>query len=508
MDKATPKEKRTKWLKGYIPVHYKRLNISMQEAFELAKIGYEECYIYFKDSLYFTQSLLFGAVVSGRYKTITVVTPSQYGKSYLIGKIAIWKADMGNKVRIGASTEKTTEIIMNYVITNLQNVHQSVKDKIIMTTDKIEKLQSSVTKKKLTWQGGGLIEAITFGGASSDAKQYNQAIGRGGDYILDEASTIPDDAYAELGRREFSNDNGEKGLLFQISNPHNAGQFYDKLTDEDPPKDSLIVWMDIRTAYEEGRWNSKQQIIESDFFKNDSTCKRYLLCELENFLEESMFEKAKIIESMPDPKATYFLGIDSAYKGKDNINICLTALERTGIIKVIEILTINKGTWVDGETSQNILSDILSKIVALHIPYICVDEGWGVYIIENLAKEAQTHGFKVQGIAFQAGTTQIRAKANHFSAKYGYNMRAEMHLDLQQLMNDGKIEFTRKALAQLKDQLLAVKSFHKGAGKIAIIPKDEIRKRLKKSPDELDSLLLSVHACIMYTISNDVFLYA
>lgn len=34
-----------------------------------------------------------GAVVSGEYDNIIVVTPSQYGKSWLSSRIAVWLAD-------------------------------------------------------------------------------------------------------------------------------------------------------------------------------------------------------------------------------------------------------------------------------------------------------------------------------------------------------------------------------------------------------------------------------
>ena len=80
LKEATPKYKLKNWTRGYIPEHYKRLNISRQEAFRLAVIGAREALTYFQVNLHFTQAMLFGAVVEG-YDTIYAITTSQYGKS-------------------------------------------------------------------------------------------------------------------------------------------------------------------------------------------------------------------------------------------------------------------------------------------------------------------------------------------------------------------------------------------------------------------------------------------
>ena len=257
---ATPARKLRKWTRGRIPEHYKRLNISDEDAVRLAKIGAVEAMSLFGTNLFFTQALILGAIKSGEYQTFVVVTPSQYGKSWLSGQIAIMLADMGREVHVAAGTEDTTNIIMKNVIDHLQTVDDSVKQKLLDYNDKVEKLQSSTSKKKLTFKGGGSIDGITLGATTDDSKKHNKAIGRGGDYIIDEAGLVPEDAYAEVGRREFSNVDGKKGLLFQISNPHAEGMFYDKLTEDNPPEGTLILWLDARTALEEGRFTTRAGI--------------------------------------------------------------------------------------------------------------------------------------------------------------------------------------------------------------------------------------------------------
>lgn len=426
---------------------------------------------------------------------------------YTFGKIA--KKD----VNIVAGKDDITKVIMKNVLSHLQTADDSIKKSLLEYRDKIDKLNSSVTKESLSFVSGGSISSGTLGSTSSDHKKSSSAIGRGGVYIHDEASLTSDDAFAEIGRRDFSNVDGERELLVQISNPHQKGQFYDKLVEENPPKDSLIIWMDVRTVLEEGRIPSIERVKESDFFKNDSTCQRYFLCELETDGDTSMFKNIqyKDIDSLMELQGfKWFIGLDSAYKGKDSIILTLTGINDMGQVLVADMYEMNKGKkWIDGVTSENIIKSVLKVIDQFGVRMICVDVGYGVWLVEGLAKHSYAHGFRVVGINFGAGTTPDRKKMSHFSAKYGSNMRAELHLDLQELMTSRKIWFTTPIAKILAPQMVAVRSINKSGGKIGIIPKDEIKHIIKHSPDELDSTLLSVHALLLYilNVGNDLPVY-
>lgn len=505
LDSADPEENLRQWIRGYIPNHYKRLTIDMEEAVKLAEIGAEEAYAYFGERLYFTQSLLMGAVLDGKYKEFVVVTNSQYGKSWLCGQISLLLANKDRKVYVAGGNGNTTDIIMNKVMTHIQNIDDEVKSKLLEPMDKIERLQTSLSKKKLSFRGGGLIEGISLGESFNDPKKGNLAIGRGGDFIVDEASMVSDDTYAELGRREFADASGEKYISFEISNPHNPGRFFDKLTSEHVPDDRLIVWMDARTALEEGRIKSKEQVIESEFFQNKSTCKRYLLCELEDYAENSLFGEPVLDDSNPEDGCDFFLGVDSAYKGKDDIYVFLTAITPAGMIRVLDFACIDKKNWIDGATSIKVTNDIMRIINRYGISMVCADIGFGVWLVENMAQRASN--FSVKGINFGSGTTKFRKASKHFSAVYGENMRSEMHLDLQDLMDNRKITFTSRTAEALKHQMNAVQAIRKPNGKTGIIPKDEIKNIIGKSPDELDAALLSVHAALLYSMSGGTLVY-
>ena len=217
-----------------------------------------------------------------------------------------------------------------------------------------------------------------------------------------------------------------------------------------------------------------------------------------------MFTTAQVDDSDIEPGYTFFLGVDSAYKGKDSIDLCLTAVTPYGKMRVLDIISVDKGgEWRDGETSERIIGQIVAVIRKFHVRFVCVDVGWGVYLVEGLAKEShKMMDFTVLGINFGGSTTKERAKMNHSASKYGFNMRAELHIDLQELMNAGNISFTTKCLKLLSKQLLAVRVEMKANGKKAIISKDIIKQEIGHSPDELDSCLLSVHSAVLYNMSG------
>lgn len=143
----------------------------MNEAIRLAKIGAVECASYFGHRLFFTQSLIFGAIASGEYKVEYVVTPSQYGKSYVCADIGIWTANKGEKVYACGGTDDASQIIMEKVMDNIQDADEEIKSKLLESDNKIERLQASVSKKKLAMIGGGVIQNLSLGESYKDHKR-------------------------------------------------------------------------------------------------------------------------------------------------------------------------------------------------------------------------------------------------------------------------------------------------------------------------------------------------
>lgn len=481
------------WIIGKIPNHYKRISVSPEEAMRLAKIGAAKIGAYYGDRLYFSQSVIAGAVLSGDYDEYVIVTPSQYGKSWLFGRLALIMGYEGDPTYIAGASADTANIIMSNVIGAVQHAAPEIRNRLTNTQDQIEKLATSLSKSRIGFSNGGFVQPISLADTYADNKKRNKAVGRGANFLLDEAALVSDDTFAEMGRREFATVGDESYKMVMISNPHNPGFFYEKLTDDDPPERTFILWMDILTAIEEERW-TEQKVAKSEFAKHRNTRREYLLCVLDRD-GGSMFEKPKLYEPpYRGDYVQYFLGVDAAYRGKDNISIALNAVSDDGRSHIEEVVTVDKGEWIDGVTSEQIIDDISRIIRKYRVTYTCIDIGFGVWLVEGLARR----GFAVKGINFGEAPTKGRVKANQYAAKNAQNKRAEMHLDLQDLIENNYVEFSEQAYDRVKDVFPYVTSERKANGKIQIIKKSEIKAQIGKSPDELDAILLSIHAPLIF----------
>lgn len=478
--------------KGKIPKHYKRLSCSKDEADELAKLGFITIGKYFGDSLYYTQAVIAGAVFSNKYDNITICTTSSYGKSFLMGRIAVAMAYEGEPCYIAHATGRGTKIIMGHVVQCLQNAADEIRNELLNKKDQLERLAISVSKARVAFSNGGFAEGVTLGDTYLDTVSQNEAVGKPGNYIVDEAALVSDDAFAELGRADLARTDGKKYKTIMISNPHNPGLFYDRLTDEEPGERDLIIWMDALTAVEEERI-SKEDVFKGTFARNKSTLRRYLLCILDDD-GEGMYTMPSVYQGKYEGEYTqYFLGVDAAYKGKDNIELALCAVG-DGKLHIDEVFSIKKPNWIDGKTSEDIIKEISRYARMTGAALVCVDVGWGVWLVEGLIR----HGISAVGVNFSEAPTKDRVKARHYSATNATNKRAEMHLDFQDLTDSGILEVSDQVYDKIKTTLPYISSERKSSGKIQIRPKAEIKTFIGKSPDEFDAVLLSIHAAIRF----------
>lgn len=481
--------------RGKIPKHYKRLTCSDKEAMRLAKIGFVEIAKYYGDSLYFTQSVIAGAVLSGDYDRITVVTPSSYGKSWLFGRIGNIMAYRADPTYVVAATQDGTKMIMGHVASSIQSIAPEVQNALLNKKSQLERLTTSVSKQKIAFANGGFIEPITTGDTYDENISQNKVVGKPGNYLIDEAALISEQSFAELGRAEFARVDGRNYIRAMISNPHQPGFFYSELTKDDSEvrKREIIIWMDALTAVEEERL-TKEKVFYGTFAKHRSTLRRYLLCVLDDD-GTGMFTPPSVVKDIPydGDDTQYFLGVDAAYKGKDDIKVAVTGLGG-GHLWTEKIITIQKKNWVDGKTPKDIINQITRIAREYNASLICVDVGWGVWLTMGL----EDKHLPVLGINFSAQPTRERAKAKNYSATNATNVRAEMHLDFQDLCENGVLEVTKDVMDEIGEVLPYITSERKASGKIQIRPKAEIKAIIGKSPDGFDAVLLSIHALIMF----------
>lgn len=476
-----------RWVKGSIPTHYKRINIPYEEQYRLAVDGVRRFGGEYGKVLYFTQAMISGAMTGDDYDVICVVTPWQYGKTWTTGHTALLMAADGHNVGVAANTNDMTDMIMNSVFAAIRESTDPLKSKLVgESRRRVDRIGTSLSRQKIAFMDGGSIEALTLGGTYNDL-EHNRAVGKGLDMIIDEAALTSDSSYKETIRREFSRTDDKKNKLIAISNPHRPGWFYDLLTGESEPR-TLIVWMDILTAIQEGRW-TKELVMGSEAVKSNDTITKYLLCELPE-TGIGMFDLPKITDE--EINGISYIGVDSAYRGKDNVCYART-IAHGGKLHVQDIATIKKKKWIQGKTSNDIIRQTARLARACGAPLTCVDVGQGIWLTEGL----ENAGVTVQGIHFSEGPTKRRVERKHYAAANALNKRAEMHLDLQQLIDQGQITFSTQAWTQVRDAWPFIVAEMKTNGKYKIREKSEIKQLIGRSPDELDAVLLSIHAAIL-----------
>lgn len=414
--------------------------------------------------------------------------------SFLFGRIGNIMAYKGEPTYVVAATQDGTKMIMGHVGSSLQNIAPEVKNALLNKKDQIERLTTSLSKQKIAFSNGGFIEPITTGDTYDENIAQNKVVGKPGNYLIDEAALISEESFAELGRAEFARVDGRNYIRAMISNPHQPGFFYSELTkpQEELGKREIIIWMDALTAVEEGRL-TKEKVFHSTFAKHRSTLRRYLLCVLDSDGEGMMAMPDVYQAPVQGDYIQYFMGVDSAYKGKDNIEVTITAAGNNKIW-VEKIIKIKKKHWVEGKTPKDIINQIARIAREYEVALACIDVGWGVWLTEGLRDKH----INVMGINFGSAPTKQRIRNKEYSATNASNKRAEMHLDFQDLSDNRVLMVSEEVRDLIKDTLPYITSERKASGKIQIRPKEEIKALIGRSPDEFDSVLLSIHAVVLF----------
>lgn len=504
LENCEPKENLYKFVRGYIPKHYKKISLSREEQLRLAKLGASALLSYFDVKPFFTQAIIVGLMIDQTYHKVDIITPSQYGKSFILSKGNILLSAIYKKeCHLAGANKKIGDIIMKHVIKDMQVVDPTIKNKLLNSSGKVERLDTQTSKNKISFFEAGSIDIIGLGDSSSMTNlKQSDAIGVGGVYTLDEADQVSKEASTEASRSEWSSIDGEKELFLSISNPHYGNEFMDDM--ERPyseiKKGEAVIWMDIRTAVEEGRWE-KDHAFTTKFFKLESTVTRYLLCEMDRSNENSMFNNPIIDDSALNEDDMIFLGLDTAKRGIDKIPMVVGAVNKDLDFRIVEIENIKPdGEWIENITPDKIINKVVNICINTKARAIAIDDYESIYIIEGIRKRIPY--IKVYATDFGSSPTKERVKQKQETAEKAFNKRAEMHLDFQQMIEYNRLSMTSDVYEKLRDQMNATKTMPRGKGKIGIIPKDDIKKIINRSPDELDGSILCLHSFIRYIVEE------
>ena len=519
LDTVTPQEELKDAVKGKIPKHFKRNSIREREGFEKEleyyKLGFTTALSEFNIELWWSQAVQFGAFLSGKYKTGYCVATPRYGKSFLCGIMANHFAYEGENCYAVGSTQEYSGIIIQHAREILVKSHPEVKEMLtfgdsdISAVDKrLKRGLSSFSSEGFSFRNGGKLEGLSAGSNFTDPSKIH-VIGRGGNMFGDEASDISPIALGHMGRREFESDDGRKLIMYLISNPRSLNNFFDFMTKEDLADDEFIMWLDVVTAIEEGSIKyTKEELMRSQFTITEDSIRENLLCEFPT-------ERSNFFEASPDildsfdangKNLDYFIGVDSAYKGSDSIQVTVSVVDENNHATVLDTKDIKPKEWIDGITAIDIVNKIVTLANRLNAKGIAIDAGGGAHIVQPLKMRRLSGQLKcpVYDINFGGKVTEIKKLAKEPSAEYALNRRAEMHLMLRGMMEAQRVSFVRKVWDLISREMAFVSEIQKPEDRLVKIrPKSEIKKLLQRSPDELDSVMLSLHCAELYYLGGN-----
>lgn len=519
LDTVTPQEELKDAVKGKIPKHFKRNSIRERDGFEKEleyyKLGFTTALSEFNIELWWSQAVQFGAFLSGKYKTGYCVATPRYGKSFLCGIMANHFAYEGENCYAVGSTQEYSGIIIQHAREILVKSHPEVKEMLtfgdsdISTVDKrLKRGLSSFSSEGFSFRNGGKLEGLSAGSNFTDPSKIH-VIGRGGNMFGDEASDISPIALGHMGRREFESDDGRKLIMYLISNPRSLNNFFDFMTKEDLADDEFIMWLDVVTAIEEGSIKyTKEELMRSQFTITEDSIRENLLCEFPT-------ERSNFFEASPDildsfdadgKNLDYFIGVDSAYKGSDSIQVTVSVVDENNHATVLDTKDIKPKEWIDGITAIDIVNKIVTLANRLNAKGIAIDAGGGAHIVQPLKMRRLSGQLKcpVYDINFGGKVTEIKKLAKEPSAEYALNRRAEMHLMLRGMMEAQRVSFVRKVWDLISREMAFVSEIQKPEDRLVKIrPKSEIKKLLQRSPDELDSVMLSLHCAELYYLGGN-----
>ena len=311
------------------------------------------CKFLFNVQLYPYQIKIMDALFKKKKRKITIRSATRAGKSFSIAIAAILFATFNDNVRVGivAPSYDKTRPIMDYIAEVLNNTPY-FENFLMLDTEgmsKIERLRKEVSKKRITFRNGSIIEI-----KSVDMQKRGMAfMGFGYELcIIEECGEIPDDVYAKIYRTLVED---HDSIILEIGNPWSLGAFYRHHHDDDWEK-IHIHWKDCVSAgrmTEEAIIDQRNEITEMEF-------KILFEAEFPNELEFAVFKNQWVEDACRQTEAIptkYGIGVDVARGGRDlSVITVIGLIEKTNEFMLVESKTINTGNTMEvvGEVQRTV----------------------------------------------------------------------------------------------------------------------------------------------------------
>ena len=490
-----------KWHIGYIPETIVKPSKITANHIELAEFGYDIFFKAFGVKQYFTQALITGAKFKTGINHIAVITPTRYGKSFNALGDAIVMANSIKEVSIVGWDKSTANIIMDKVRELLPVAHYSLTSGLIETGDKIDKLLTQISKTGLVWNHGGSIKTYSAKDSYEDSRKKGTGfIGIGGDIIIvDESALLSDSSYSTIMRSFIEKENTK---IIEYSNPHAIGHF-SKLMNGDYEDDGAFrIWINKHTAIEEGRFNANK-IKQAEMQMDKRSVRIFYDCQFDIAnTDNTLFTRLpNIIDNLDINFEATYGGLDASYTGGDKTVLIIYGV-KDGSEYVVAKHEFKPDEWAT-DTYQLVASSIVTMAKRYNIDALAIDVG-GVGALLYEAIRSQYPSFDVYDVNFGSKVTENRLTEGNMNtpASQAFNKRAEMYIDIRDINSDNNLFIASHIFNEDLEKQFINTLYKINKGKYQLLAKEELKKQMGHSPDELDAIVLAKHAQTLYNISK------
>lgn len=424
------------------------------------------------------QAEIWHLVYSPEILRAAIKAVTQYGKSETAAMALIsLLIRRYEKVLIVAPSTDQAEIIMSKIIQHLFD--QEDITTMIDYKGRLEQLRRERSKKRITFKNGSEVMILTAD-AREVSKEAKNLVGFGATFVLvDERPLIPDSMFSKILRMVGGVKDG-KIVMFGNAFP-DSDHFQRAFLPTSRYQHLTIGW---RQAVAEGRF-TKEFLDEAKEELSELDWDIFYEAEFPKSGSDNAVIPADWVLNAVDQKldvgreeATYS-GLDVARFGRDKsvyINrkgpkvMRLEVTEKQDTMEVVG--------WVRG-----FLEDDEPEVLNVDVV------GVGAGVVDRLL-ELDDIMVEVNGINVGSSADEADDKERYF------NLRAQIWFYMRELFKpgqDGKSQISIPNDPELIKELIEVKYKYSSEKKIKIESKDELKKRIKRSPDKGDALALAFY---------------
>lgn len=406
-----------------------------------------------------------------------IASYTQYGKSEVTALALIAAAiTRREKILIVAPSEKQAAIIMGYIIDHFFD-EEDVTAMLEFDPSSLERLKKERSKHRLTLRNGSEIFILTAE-VKTLSREATSLMGFGATIVIvDEASLIPDIMFSKILRMVGGVKNGK---LIKLGNTFEKNHFHKSLHSR--RYESIVL--DYHVGLREDRItqefiNEAKEDMGPIEFSILYECQFPDSGGADALIPMDWIQKAVEQKGVPDGEKQ--AGLDVARFGRDRTVYCLRSggnITRMELIQKMDTMEVTG--WTLGFLQEDKPERIAVDVVGI---------GAGVY--DRLSELLPGQEFICEPVPVNVGESPTDSD----SKQKFFNYRAELYWNLREKFKpdtSGKSSISIPDDPDLINELTEIKYKYSSERKIRIEDKEDMKKRIGRSPDKADALALAL----------------